>query len=184
MEHPGDRDQPLPAGRSRWQAAIDAGVEQASTAKSLTETLRENFMDGLRMAAMILPSIMAVGLLGLLAAKYTPIFDVLGLLLYPFTWVAQFADPMLAAKSMASGLAEMFLPAILLKDADIGLKFTAAVVSVSQVLFLSASIPCVLATSIPFRFRDLLVIWYIRTALSILLTAPVAWLAVSMGWLG
>ena len=184
MEHPGDRDQPLPAGRSRWQAAIDAGVEQASTAKSLPETLRENFMDGLRMAAMILPSIMAVGLLGLLAAKYTPIFDVLGLLLYPFTWVAQFADPMLAAKSMASGLAEMFLPAILLKDADIGLKFTAAVVSVSQVLFLSASIPCVLATSIPFRFRDLLVIWYIRTALSILLTAPVAWLAVSMGWLG
>ena len=184
MEHPGDRDQPLPAGRSHWQAAIDAGVEQASTAKSLPETLRENFMDGLRMAAMILPSIMAVGLLGLLAAKYTPIFDVLGLLLYPFTWVAQFADPMLAAKSMASGLAEMFLPAILLKDADIGLKFTAAVVSVSQVLFLSASIPCVLATSIPFRFRDLLVIWYIRTALSILLTAPVAWLAVSMGWLG
>lgn len=184
MEHPGDRDQPLPAGRGRWQAAIDAGVEQASAAKSLPETLRENFMDGLRMAAMILPSIMAVGLLGLLAAKYTPIFDVLGLLLYPFTWVAQFADPMLAAKSMASGLAEMFLPAILLKDADIGLKFTAAVVSVSQVLFLSASIPCVLATSIPFRFRDLLVIWYVRTALSILLTAPVAWLAVSMGWLG
>jgi nucleoside recognition membrane protein YjiH len=42
----------------------------------------------------------------------------------------------------------------------------------------------VLATSIPFRFRDLLVIWYIRTALSILFTAPVAWLAVSMGWLG
>jgi nucleoside recognition membrane protein YjiH len=184
MEHPGDRDQPLPPGRGRWRAAIDAGVEQASAAKSLPETLRENFMDGLRMAAMILPSIMAVGLLGLLAAKYTPIFDVLGLLLYPFTWVAQFADPMLAAKSMASGLAEMFLPAILLKDADIGLKFTAAVVSVSQVLFLSASIPCVLATSIPFRFRDLLVIWYIRTALSILLTAPIAWLAVSMGWLG
>jgi nucleoside recognition membrane protein YjiH len=184
MEHPGDRDQPLPPGRGRWQAAIDAGVEQAAAAKGLPETLRENFMDGLRMAAMILPSIMAVGLLGLLAAKYTPIFDVLGLLLYPFTWVARFSDPMLAAKSMASGLAEMFLPAILLKDADIGLKFTAAVVSVSQVLFLSASIPCVLATSIPFRFRDLLVIWYIRTALSILFTAPVAWLAVSMGWLG
>jgi nucleoside recognition membrane protein YjiH len=77
----------------------------------------------------------------------------------------------------------MFLPAILLKESDLALKFVAAVVSVSQVLFLSASIPCVLATSIPLRFRDLLVIWYVRTALSILLTAPVAWLAVSMGWL-
>ena len=85
---------------------------------------------------------------------------------------------------MASGLAEMFLPAILLKDADVVLKFVAAVVSVSQVLFLSASIPCVLATSIPLKFRDLIVIWYIRTALSILLTAPIAFWAASNGWLG
>lgn len=183
MEHPADRDAPLPADRSRLQAAFDAGLEQAAVAKSLPATLRENFLDGLRMAAMILPSIMAVGLLGLLAAKHTPIFDVIGLLLYPVTWIAQFSEPMLAAKSLAAGLAEMFLPAILLKESDLALKFVAAVVSVSQVLFLSASIPCVLATTIPLRFRDLLVIWYVRTALSILLTAPVAWLAVSMGWL-
>jgi nucleoside recognition membrane protein YjiH len=183
MEHPADRDPPLPAGRSRLKAALEAGLEQASAAKRLPETLRQNFMDGLRMASMILPSIMAVGLLGLLAAKYTPLFDVLGLLLYPFTWIAWLSDPMLAAKSLASGFAEMYLPAILLKDADLGLRFIAAVVSVSQVLFLSASIPCVLATSIPLRFRDLLVIWYIRTALSILLAAPIAWVALSMGWL-
>jgi nucleoside recognition membrane protein YjiH len=183
MEHPDDRDPPLPAGQSRLKAALEAGIERASASTSLPETLRQNFMDGLRMASMILPSIMAVGLLGLLAAKYTPLFDVLGLLLYPFTWVAQISDPMLAARSLASGFAEMYLPAVLLKDADLGLRFIAAVVSVSQVLFLSASIPCVLATSIPLRFRDLVVIWYMRTALSILLTAPICWLALPMGWL-
>ena len=183
MDHPADRDQPLPSGQGRIATAIDAGLDQASVAKSLPLMLRDSFLDGLRMASLILPSIMAVGLLGLLAAKYTPIFDVLGLALYPFTWIAQFSDPMLAAKSLASGLAEMFLPAILLKEADIGLKFVAAVVSVSQVLFLSASIPCVLATSIPLSFRDLIVIWYIRTGLSILIAAPVAWVAISMGWL-
>ena len=182
-DHPADRDQPLPAGRSRIRTAIDVGLDQAQAAPPLHSLLRDTFLDGLRMAALILPSIMAVGLLGLLAAKYTPIFDVLGLALYPFTWIARFSDPMLAAKSLASGLAEMFLPAILLKDADVTLKFVAAVVSVSQVLFLSASVPCVLATSIPLSFRDLIVIWYIRTALSILVTAPIAWLAVSMGWL-
>jgi nucleoside recognition membrane protein YjiH len=184
LEHPGDHDPPLPAGRSRLKAAIEAGIEQASASKSLPDMLRQNFMDGLRMASMILPSIMSVGLLGLLAAKYTLLFDAVGLLLYPFTWAARLSDPMLAAKSLAAGFAEMYLPAILLKDADVGLRFIAAVVSVSQVLFLSASIPCVLATSIPLRFRDLLVIWYLRTALSILLTAPIAWLALSMGWLG
>ena len=183
MEHPGDQDAPLPTGQGRFQTAIQAGVEQANIAKSLPATLRDSFVDGLRMASLILPSIMAVGLLGLLAAKYTPLFDILGYLLYPFTWIAQLSEPMLAAKALAAGLAEMFLPAILLTDAALDLRFVAAVVSVSQVLFLSASIPCVLATTIPLTMRDLLVIWYIRTGLSILVTAPIAWLAISMGWL-
>jgi nucleoside recognition membrane protein YjiH len=60
----------------------------------------------------------------------------------------------------------------------------AAVVSVSQVIFLSASVPCILATSIPLGMRDLLVIWLLRTVLSILLAAPIAWLAAQAGWLG
>ncbi len=184
MNHPKDQDTPLPAGKGRLETAIDTGIKQAQSAPKLLPLLWATFLDGLRMAALILPSIMAVGLLGLLASKYTPIFDILGLALYPFTWAAQLTEPMLAAKAMASGFAEMFLPAILLKDADVALKFVAAVVSVSQVLFLSASIPCVLATSIPLKFRDLIVIWYIRTALSILLTAPIAFWAVSNGWLG
>ncbi|MBB2971347.1 YjiH family protein [Mesorhizobium sp. RMAD-H1] len=184
MDHPGDRDLPLPEGKGRVTTAIDAGIEQARKAPGIFSLLGATFLDGLRMASMILPSIMAVGLLGLLAAKYTPIFDIPGFALYPFTWMAQLGEPMMAARALASGLAEMFLPAILLKDADVTLKFVAAVVSVSQVLFLSASIPCVLATSVPLRFRDLIVIWYIRTALSILLTAPVAFWAASNGWLG
>ncbi len=183
MDHPETRDTPLPAGQGRLQTAIEAGTDQASIAKGLPVMLRDSFMDGLRMASLILPSIMAVGLLGLLAAKYTPLFEVFGYLLYPFTWLAQLSEPMLAAQALASGLAEMFLPAILLKEAALDLRFVAAVVSVSQVLFLSASIPCVLATSIPLTMKDLLVIWYVRTGLSILVAAPIGWLAVSMGWL-
>lgn len=183
MDQPATHDAPLPHGRSRLVSAVDAGLAQAERAPNIVPMLRATFTDGLRMASMILPSIMAVGLLGLLAAKYTPLFDIVGAALYPFTWLAQLPDAMLAARSMASGLAEMFLPAILLKDADVTLKFVAGIVSVSQVLFLSASIPCVLATSIPLKLRDLIVIWYIRTALSILLAAPVAYWAVSNGWL-
>lgn len=183
MDHPANRDKPLPAGRGRLQTAVDAGLDQAAAAKPLPVMLRDSFLDGLRMAALILPSIMAVGLLGLLAAKYTPLFDILGYLLYPFTWLVQLSEPLRAAGALASGLAEMFLPAILLQDAGLDVRFMAAVVSVSQVLFLSASIPCVLATSIPLTMKDLLIIWYLRTALSIVIAAPVAWLAMSLGWL-
>lgn len=183
LDHTGGHDQPLPAGRSRISVAVETGLDHAAVAPSLSSLLRDSFLDGLRMTAIILPSIMAVGLLGLLAAKYTPVFNVLGLTLYPFTWLIQVTEPMMAAKALASGLAEMFLPAILLKEADPELKFIAAVVSVSQVLFLSASIPCMLATSIPLGFFNLLIVWYVRVVLSILVTAPIAWLGAALGWL-
>lgn len=183
MPHEAELDPPLPAGKGRVSAAIEAGLDQAASAPSLPSLLKSSLIDGLRMASLILPSIMAVGLLGLLAAKYTPLFDILGLALYPFTWIAQLPEPMQAASALSAGLAEMFLPAILLAEADAATRLLAAIVSVSQVLFLSACIPCVMATTIPISFAQLIFIWYLRTAASILLAAPVAWFAVSMGWL-
>lgn len=183
MPHEAELDPPLPAGKSRVSAAIEAGLEQAAKAPSLPSLLKSSLIDGLRMASLILPSIMAVGLLGLLAAKYTPLFDVLGLALYPFTWIAQLPEPMQAASALSAGLAEMFLPAILLAEADAATRFLTGIVSVSQVLFLSACIPCVRATTIPITFGQLIVIWYVRTVASIVLAAPVVWFAVWMGWL-
>src|SRR5690606_42126809 len=69
LDHPGDRHTPLPEGKGRIQTAIDTGIQQAQNAPKLLPLLGATFLDGLRMAAMILPSIMAVGLLGLLADR-------------------------------------------------------------------------------------------------------------------
>ena len=77
----------------------------------------------------------------------------------------------------------MFLPAILLKDADLLVRYVAAVVSVSSVLFFSASIPCILATRIPVSVGQLVVIWLLRTLLGILLAALCGRLALALGWL-
>ncbi|GIZ12669.1 YjiH family protein [Pseudomonas sp. NCCP-436] len=173
----------LQPGESRLGSAWRAGMQQASVAPSLGSALRETFADGLRMTSAILPSILAVGLLGLLAAKYTPLFDTLGVLLYPLTWLFGLEEPMQVARAISAGLAEMFLPAMLLKDADVLVKFVTAIVSVSSVLFLSASIPCVLATRIPLSLGQLLLIWLQRTLLSLLLAIPLAYLAQFLGWL-
>ncbi len=173
----------LRPGESRLRSAWNAGLNQAACAPALLTVLRETFSDGLRMTAAILPSILAVGLLGLLAAKYTPLFDAIGVLLYPLTWLFGLSEPMEVARAISAGLAEMFLPAMLLKDADQVVKFVTGIVSVSSVLFLSASIPCVLATRIPLRLRDLLLVWLQRTVLSLVFSIPLAYLAHFMGWL-
>lgn len=183
MDNTGGVSDALPAGRSRWQAAWDAGMHQARSAPSIWRVLAENLRDGIAMTSAVVPTILAVGLIGLLLARYTPVFDLLGLLLVPFVWVAGLAEPMLTAKALASGLAEMFLPAIQLKGADPVVRYVAAVVSVSSVLFFSGSIPCVLATRIPLSLRQMVAVWFVRTVLSLLMAAAVGHFALAQGWI-
>ncbi|WP_296237081.1 YjiH family protein [Psychrobacter sp. UBA5136] len=169
---------------TRLKAAYELGLSTSRHASDLKQILWTNFRDGLTMAAAIVPSIIAVGLTGLLLAKYTPVFDILGLLLYPFTWLGGLSEPLTAAKGMSAGLAEMFLPALLLSEADILTRYVAGVISISSVLFFSAMIPCVLATEIPVSVGKMVIIWFERVVLSILLAAAFGQLATYLGWIG
>ena len=168
---------------TRLKAAYELGLSTSRHASDFKQILWSNFRDGLTMAAAIVPSIIAVGLTGLLLAKYTPVFDALGLLLYPFTWLGGLPEPLVAAKGMSAGLAEMFLPALLLSEADMLTRYVAGVISISSVLFFSAMIPCVLATEIPISVGKMVIVWFQRVALSILLAAAFGHLAMSLGWI-
>ena len=88
---------------------------------------------------------------------------------------------MLGGKAAAICLPEMFLPAILIKSSGtMLLKFVIAVVSISEILFFSASIPCIMGTDIPLKIRDILVIWFERVVLSIVITIPIGmWMGFS-----
>lgn len=183
MAHDRITDEPLPTGKSRTQSAIDSGLTQSSRAEPLIRQLLDNFNAGLSMAAAVVPTILSVGLLGLLLARYTPVFDVLGWLIWPLTWLLDLGEPLETAKAISAGLAEMFLPAILLKDADLLVRYVAAVVSVSSVLFFSASIPCILSTRVPITVSQLVVIWYLRTLLGVTLATLCGQLAMSIGLL-
>ena len=169
---------------NRLGAAFELGIETSRRSNNLPKIFWSNFKDGLEMAAAIVPSIIAVGLAGLLLDKYTPVFEILGLVLYPFTLIGGLADPLLAAKGMSAGLAEMFLPALLLSEADFVTRYVAGVVSISSVLFFSAMIPCILATKIPLSIPKMLIIWLQRTVLSILLASALAHIAIAAGWIG
>lgn len=184
LDDAGEAEAPLPDGVNRWQMALATGLAQTRGADPIGRQLLDNLRDGIRMAAAVVPTILSVGLLGLLLAKYTPLFDVIGWLLWPLTWLLQLGEPLETARALAAGLAEMFLPAILLKEADLLTRYVAAVVSVSTVLFFSASIPCILATRIPIGVGQLLVIWLQRTLLGILLAALAGRLGLALGWIG
>lgn len=155
-----------------WKSAMEA----AENSLSIWRNIWENLKDGFIMTMSILPSILSVGLIGLILAEFTPVFDWIGFIFYPITWALQIPEPLLAAKASAIEIAEMFLPALLVVDAPLLTKFIIAVVSVSSILFFSATIPCILSTEIPISIPKLLLIWLERTILTLILVTPLAYL--------
>lgn len=162
---------------NRWKHAWETGVRVGGSADSLFKMVLDNLKAGLNMAFSVIPSITSVGLLGLVLAEYTPIFDWFGYVFYPFFSMFGVAQATLAGKAAAMSLPEMFLPSLVVaKQATPLLAFVIAVVSISEILFFSASIPCVMGTDIPIKLRDIVIIWFERVVLSIVLTIPIAML--------
>ncbi|MTI33217.1 YjiH family protein [Xanthovirga aplysinae] len=157
--------------KKAWTEAMRATLLSPSLGKNIALQLK----DGLLMTMGILPSIMSVGLIGLILAEFTPVFDWLGYLFFPFTWLLKIPEPLLAAKASGIGIAEMFLPALLVTKAPLITRFVIAVVSVSSIIFFSATIPCIISTEIPISLSKLLVIWFERVLLTLLLATPLAY---------
>ncbi|RSD28881.1 YjiH family protein [Mesobacillus subterraneus] len=156
--------------KTAWAEAMNASQKAPSLGKNIVDNLRDGFV----MTMGILPSILSVGLLGLVLAEFTPVFDLIGYIFYPFTLILQIPEPMLAAKASAIEIAEMFLPALLVADAPMITKFVIGVVSVSAIIFFSALIPSIMSTEIPISLRKLVVIWIQRTILTLIIVAPIA----------
>ena len=162
-------------GPHRLQRAWTEAMHVAQRAGPIIPMLGRHLFEGLLMAMRVVPSILSIGMIGLLAAKYTPVFDLLGMVIYPVVWLSRLPDPAAVSSALSSGLAEMFLPAIQSTGMPDAVRFVIGVVSVSSILFFSASIPCVLATEIPVRIWQMVVIWLQRTILSVPLAAAIAY---------
>ncbi|WP_034868532.1 YjiH family protein [Clostridium lundense] len=156
--------------------AWEEEMKTMAKAPSLVENITNNLKDGIKLAINIGPNIMSIGVLALLAAEYTKIFDVVGYLFYPFTSLLRIPDPLLAAKASAITLADMYVPAIVAKGAEFSTRFIIAIVCISEILFLSASVPCILATDIPISIKDIVIIWFERVVLSLIIAAPIVYL--------
>lgn len=162
-------------GGNLFKNAFESGVEVAQNAEPLWVHLKRYYVgDAMKMASSVTASILTIGLIGLIVANFTPVFDWVGYIFYPFTRILQLPEPMIAAKAAAIEIAEMFLPSLLVVATPMVTKFTIAVTSVSAVLFFSASIPSLLSTDIPIKMRNILLIWVERTIFSLILAAGIA----------
>ncbi|MCD8785548.1 YjiH family protein [Staphylococcus gallinarum] len=157
---------------SRLKTAYAEALKKNAATPSLAKNVWDNLRDVLEMTIAILPSILSIGFLGLILANFTPVIDWLSYIFYPFIYIFPTPDQALLAKASAISIIEMFLPSLLVAKAALSTKFIVGVVSVSAIIFFSALVPCIMATEIKIPVWKLVVIWFLRVVLTLLITIP------------
>lgn len=157
-----------------FKNAFFEGLRVCSEAKPLKDGILGYFKDAMELVLEYLPSLMSIGLGGLLLAEYTPLFDVLGYIFYPLTFLLRIPEPLLAAKATSMGLAEMYLPVLVVTSTPIITRFVIGVGSITGIMMLSCTIPLALATEIPITLKELIIIWFERAIISLIIVAPIA----------
>ncbi|KMJ56572.1 membrane protein [Bacillus sp. LL01] len=155
-------------------ASFKSGLEQALTRATTNNGVAKNVSGGLKnvldMWLGVIPVVMALGTTALVVAEYTPIFQWLGAPFIPLLQLMQVPEATEAAQTMVIGFADMFLPAIIGSGIESEMtRFIIACVSVTQLIYMSEIGGLLLASKLPVKFFDLVIIFIERT----LITLPV-----------
>ncbi|XVH32955.1 YjiH family protein [Haloferacaceae archaeon DSL9] len=171
--------------REYLRFALSEAVKKAKDGGTLVGAARRGFVDGLKLAVLILGTILAVGLAAVLIAEHTPTFDILAQPLVPVIAALGIPNPEVVAPATIIGITEMFIPALLVADAEPMARFFVAVLCISQLIFFSAVGPMMMDmfNDIPIRFRDLVVLFAMRTAILVPVIAAMTHLVAMLGLL-
>lgn len=165
--------------------ALSEAVKKADEGGSITGAGVRGFIDGLKLAMLILGTILAVGLAAVLIAERTPTFDVLAQPIVPIVELLGIPNAEMVAPATIIGITEMFIPALLVVEAAAPARFFIAVLSISQLIFFSAVGPMMMDmfSDIPIRFRDLVLLFVMRTIILVPVIAAMTHGLVALGML-
>lgn len=151
--------------------AVNEAVKAVESAGNLLTNMKDSLISGMNLLLEFVPLLMGIGLAALVLAAATPVFEWFGYIFYPFTSLMQVPDALRAAQGIGMGLAEMFLPAIYCVSSDLQTRFFIGIICITQIIMFSTTIPMVLATKIPLTVKDMVIVWFERTIVSIVLAA-------------
>ncbi|WP_413645987.1 YjiH family protein [Marinococcus sp. PL1-022] len=159
-------DEEKPAHLNIFQWGVRKATEKAADTKVFSSIFRGGAKNVLDMWLGVLPVVMAFGVITLIIAEYTPFFNYLGAPFIPLLSLMQVPEAVQAAPTMVIGFADMFLPAVIGSGIESELtRFVIAVVSVSQLIYMSEVGGLLLGSRIPVKMSDLIIIFLQRTVI-------------------
>lgn len=165
--------------RSSQNGVVKIGVERAIkkayVAPNLLKEIKSSLTDGYFVLPKVVSLLTAVGTLAMIIANYTSLFNWIGYAFEPLLRLLQVPDAAVIAPSLPVGIAEMFLPVLMIADkVDIlteASRYMVVTVSMVQIIFFSETVVVIMSTKIPINLKELIICFFLRTFIAIPITA-------------
>ena len=167
----------IPEGyNSLNEYALDLAFKRVKYNKGAGEFITNGLKNAVGMWFGVLPTVMTIGTLSLILSNNTPIFEIMGKPFMPLLNLLQLPEAAEASKTMIVGFADMFTPSIIAAESIASplTRFCVAVVSVTQLIYLSEVGGLILGSKLPVKLWELFVIFIERTIISLLIVCPLA----------
>ena len=167
----------LPEGyTTSFQYGIALAKQRVGEHRGLEQFMEGAFKNAAGMWFGVLPVVMCIGTLALVLANHTTIFDTLGLPFLPLLQLLDVPQATEVSKTMIVGFTDMFTPSVLAAGTITSpmAKFIVAVISVTQLIYLSEVGGLILGSKIPVNLPELFILFLERTIISLLIAAPAA----------
>lgn len=158
-------------GKGMLRKGIDRATKRAFYSEKLSKSIVESVIDGFKVLPKVVSLLCVIGILSMIVAKNTPVFEWLGYLFLPILNLCQVPDASSIAACMPVGITEMFIPTLIIADkVDIlseAARAFVVMVSTVQVIFFAESIVVIKSTGIPVSMKQLIILFIQRTLIAI-----------------
>lgn len=143
-------------------------IKKADTSDGLVKEISRGFIKGIGVSMQVVPMMLAIGGVVLAINEFTPVFEILSKPFIPIVSILGVPEPVIAAKAIFVGGLDLFLPAAVIGPAVVpeATKFFVVMISLMQVLYITETMLPIIFFGIPAKFKDLLLIWLMRTLIS------------------
>ena len=156
-----------------WKVALTEALDISQNQESLGKRIAYIMKETIGVLGTVASGTAFFATAGVLLYTYTPLVKYVGYLFYPFMRIAiPGSEAVTACTGAAVSFIEVTIPALLVTVGEWSMRtrYMMAVIPVTSIIFLASFVPCLMATEVPVKFKDMVIIWLERMVLSVIIT--------------
>lgn len=157
-----------------FHEATEQGLLKADSTEM--RVFKDGFISSIMFGIKVVTYVVSLSVISLILANYTPIAQIIGAPIRPILELLGLPDAAIIAPSTIVGIFGLAIPSVLLKGKAVATAsaFFIVVLSTSQIIFFTESANAMLESEMPLSIWDLVIIFFIRTAILIPIVALIA----------